>query len=312
MTETEGQRVTETPVFPYYLDEEMVMSFLATIDDGLSIVRKVSQTLEDTEQGHLEGEVRAGISWLPFNFGGHVGSGMNSGRVSGEHWEAERQYPLISLFNLLRKMLFEKGVAKSIDGNVADPVEIGDVIEFSGSLRRNPIFELNDVWKTYQRLKPTFEQISGENEKGSTKVRSDRRKNLSPVTEINPQEKALKSILDVGVEGATSSGLLDVRASIGHEVFKDVVLTLRMERDPAQAIAFSQGSRCRVIGKVTGITPEGGYIPLFRRSGLELFPIETIGQLFAPFNNLPTTAIDLDDVAVKGPVIQVLPLAVFV
>ncbi|MGB3306069.1 MAG: hypothetical protein WBA63_07775 [Thermomicrobiales bacterium] len=306
----EKQTVTETPVFPYYLDEEMVMSFLATIDDGLSIVRTVSQTLEDSESGRLEGEVKTSVGWFPFNLGARAGSGVDTGRVSGEHWEAERQYPLISLFNLLRQRLFELDIAKAIDEAAADSIEIGDIVEFSGSLQRNPIIELGDIWSAYKKMKPAFglEHSTGNIEKNQGRRRSSQGK--SPA--IPPEERAVEMILDVGVEGTKNSGLMDVRVPTGHDTYKDAVLTLRMDRNPAQAIAFSQGSKCKVIGKVTGITPVGEEIPLFRRSGLEVFPINTLEEIFGTLNNVEGVEINLDAVSVKGPAIQILPLAVFV
>lgn len=307
----QDDQTIDTPVFPYYLDEEMVMSFLATIDDGLSIVRKVSQTIEDSENGQVNGETEAGINWLPFKIGAKVGAGISSGTIKGEQWESERQYPTISLFNLLRQQLFRHGIVKSIDVDADVTLGVGDIVEFTGSLRKNPILELKEVWEAYRIMRPTFVNTTSDST-GISRSNEKRSGSKSPDITLSPDEKRVETILSIGSKGIDDAGLLDVRIQTGHSVFENAVLTLRMERDPAQAIAFSRDSKCKVIGKITGITSDGNYIPLYRRSGLSLFPLDMMEAIFAPLRNLPGLTLDLDDVAVRGPAIQILPLAIFV
>lgn len=310
------------PVFPYYLDEEMVMSFLATIEGGLSIVQKVSQTVENTEHRDKAGEIEVGGGFLStFKASAKGGIGRSSNEISSESWEYERQYPIISLFNLLREQLFTLGISKSIVNDPSIPLSVGDIVEFEGSVQKNPFVELADILDTYFRMRPIFEKIGAiDRIPNAQPFSSGRHRGTQGKQTVQSgtanggtvEEQAVKGIADEAAKGIAESGLLDVSIETGHDTFEKAVLTLRVERDPAQAIAFSRGSKCKVIGKITGLTEADEIIPLYRRSGLRMFPTSAMVELFQPLKNLSGVVMDFDDVAISGPAIQVLPLAIFV
>lgn len=308
----------EAPVFPYYLDEEMVMSFLATIEDGLSIVQKVSQTIEDVVSRELEGEVGGRGIFPPFTASASGRAGRSRDSVSGEVLEYERHYPSIALFNLLREQLVKHNMVTSLTNNQNEALSVGDIVEFEGSIRKNPFVELNEIWNTYLEMRPYFEDASAttaqpNNQRG--KSRSSSQQSTSRAALSKPRdldEERVGVILEIATRGIEESRLLDVSVQIEHKVYESAVLTLRTERNPAQAVAFSRGSKCKVIGKISGITEAGESIRLYRRSSLEMFSTETMAPIIEPMRNLPELAIDLDNVAIEGPAIQILPLAIFV
>lgn len=317
--ETAGQEThMAAPVFPYYLDEEMVMSFLATIEDGLSIVRKVSQTIEDVVSRDVEGEVGGRGIFPPFTGSAHGRAGRSRDSVSGEVLEYERHYPAIALFNVLREQLVKHRLVTSLAAEPNATLSVGDIVEFEGSVRKNPFMELSDIWNAYLEMRPYFDETVVTPALPSNQRR--RNQNASQHTTVraalakprNLDEERVGLILETARRGIEESGLLDVSVPIGHDTFRAAVLTLRVERNPAQAIAFSRGSRSRVIGKISGITEAAESILLYRRSSLEMFPIKLMASIIEPMRQIPELAIDLDDVAIDGPAIQVLPLAIFV
>ncbi len=314
--DNEGQPAT-TPYFPYYIDEDMVTSFLATVEGGLSIAEKVSQTIATAKQRNLSGAVGVSAN-VPFiaKGDGSGTAGRSSESASEEIWEIERHHTLISLFNLLRDQLLDHGIVRSMRDDPEAHVEVGDIVEFDGSIRNNAFAELKELWETYLLMRPVLDN-AGVAEKATPTRRSSKNPQIpkhtrKPSKPASQEEEMVQLIVDMSSKGLESSGLLDVHIDTGHRVYSSVVLTLRAEHAPAQSIAFSNGSKCTVIGKITGISDEDTAIKMYRRSGLRFFPIDLMEEVFKPLYDLPNLEVDLDMVGVPGPAIQVLPLAIFV
>lgn len=305
------------PVFPYYIDEEMVTSFLATIEGGLSIVEKVSQTFGSAHQGSVEGGINASGGIPLF---GHARVSGNAGRksesTSGEQWEFERQHTMISLLNLLRQLLLERSIAKVVAANSSMELEIGDIVEFQGSLHENPFVELKQFWETYLKMRPLIpdaevQQAATSTQRGNRSSQKSQSKNNS-AKPISEEDKMIQTIVDMSSQGIEESGLLDVHIETDHSVYEHAVLTLRLDSSPAKSLAYSKGSRCTVIGKITGIAEEEAPILMYRRSGLRYFNLQIFEDAFRPLRNIDELNIDFGELAVPAPAIQVLPLAIFV
>lgn len=316
----QGQSYSTTkgaPVFPYYIDEEMTTSFLATIEGGISTAERISQTIGTSKLGNVEGEAEASGSVPLIGKARARGSaGRSSGITTGEQWEWERQHTLISSFNVLRDLLVEKGFVKSIILDSDVELEVGDIVEFEGSIHENPFLELKEVIETYFKIKPFLENqvetaappANGRNARKSQQAnRGSRADSL-----ITDEEALAKAMVDLGATSFEETGLLDIHIETGHRLLSDAVVTLRSDQQPNQSIAYSKGSRCTVIGKVTGKVGDGETIKMYRRSGLRIFPPSTLEDIVQTMSQTPGLEFDLGQVAIGGPAIQVLPLAIFV
>lgn len=305
------------PVFPYYIDEEMTTSFLATIEGGISTAERISQTIGTSKLGNLEGEAEASGSVPLFGKARARGSiGRSSGVTTGEQWEWERQHTLISSFNVLRDQLYERGFVKSILQDPSVGLKIGDIVEFEGSIRENPFLELKELFETYFKMKPFLEN-QGTNQRPATGGRHTQKsqqanRGSKAGQSITAEEAMGKAMVDLGATSFEETGLLDIHVATGHNTLSSAVVTLRADQRPSQSIAYSKGSRCTVIGKVTGHVEEGETIKMYRRSGLRMFPSSTFVGIIESMSQLPGLEIDLGQVAISGPAIQVLPLAIFV
>lgn len=68
----------------------------------------------------------------------------------------------------------------------------------------------------------------------------------------------------------------------------------------------------RVLGKVTRVVDEGKSMSPFENYGMALIEPEMLQGVFHDLSNIETVKLDLSEVQVKGPELQVLPLMVFV
>lgn len=132
-------------IIPVYLNQRLVFDLVAMLQGGITTVTRVSEA--QREAGTVAGEVAGGFglsqalsSLLRVNL---------SGKVSGDTSEtmertstAERVHTPASLFFTLRNLLWEKGILTSHSLEVQP--KPGQFVEFTGSLRRNPLIETFD------------------------------------------------------------------------------------------------------------------------------------------------------------------------
>src|SRR5689334_9749319 len=89
---------------PVYLDVPMMVSFLATLDDGVTYTSEVAEKLTSSKQGEGEGAVKIGIpslaQWLGLNLGADGKYRKRSASDETVESRLVREHTSASLFNI--------------------------------------------------------------------------------------------------------------------------------------------------------------------------------------------------------------------
>ncbi len=147
----------ETLRYPLYLDVPMMVSFLATLQEGISFEEKVQIKTATKRQvtGSTDGGVKApsipGLSsLLSFDLRGKLS--VNRDSEGAEELEMIRQHTEASLFNRLRNVLHDPSVDAIVrlsDESQWGSLRIGELVEITGEVVRNP---LSEVLSLFSRL----------------------------------------------------------------------------------------------------------------------------------------------------------------
>ena len=90
------------------------------------------------------------------------------------------------------------------------------------------------------------------------------------------------------------------------------VVTLRTENLRDLTLSELHKNSVRVLGKVTRVIDQYESMSPFENYGMALVQPDTLQGVFGELRNNKEIALDLSEVQVQGPALQVLPLMVFV
>ena len=92
------------------------------------------------------------------------------------------------------------------------------------------------------------------------------------------------------------------------------VITLPRESAPVSVLESMLDAHLTVLGKVTQCVPVGGKISLFRRTALSSVPTDAVDAVIQQFASISTEFaryLRIDELTVRGPCLQILPLAIY-
>lgn len=308
-------------VIPVYLDTNVLLDLLATVEDGFSLVERVSSGKSTGRSSELSSEAEFGTPSL-FHFfklglSGKLGRSTTEG--SSERAEAERTHTYGSLLHRLRRYLVEQGlVTSSFEGGTHD---VGSFVEFSGVIRPNPF---TDSFLRLQRILGFVDVVMGlENistpaaamagGKGNRGQGQQQRKQPQ-----NPQTAQLKAMAefihrlteDVEREG-TSTVMVEGQSSDYRAV---VTLFDDYLRDRSMAEILNR--EFRVLGKIARHLPPGSSesVDLLASSGVAGLPPELLSELTSSIDKMVNTGgmqITRPAITVDAPVMEIVPIAIY-
>lgn len=141
----------ETLRYPLYLDVPMMVSFLATLQDGVSFEEKVQTRTGNKRQSSVVGEGGTKVPSIPglssllsFDLRGKLS--VDHGNEQSEELEMVRQHTEASLFNRLRNVLHDPSIDAIMrlgdDVTQWNSLRIGELVEVTGEVIRNPLVEI--------------------------------------------------------------------------------------------------------------------------------------------------------------------------
>lgn len=308
-------------VIPVYLDTNVLLDLLATVEDGFSLVERVSSGQSSGRSSERSGEAEFGTPSL-FHFfklglSGKLGRSTTEG--SGETTEAEKTHTYGSLLHRLRRYLVQQGlVTNSFDGETH---EVGSFVEFSGIIRPNPFTDsflrlqrmlgfVDVVMGLEDRSTPAAAPTAGKGNRGQGQ--QQRRQPQNPQT---AQLKAMGEFIhrlteDVEREG-TSTVLVEGQSSDYRAV---VTLFDDYLRDRSMAEILNR--EFRVLGKIARHLPPGSSesVDLLASSGVAGFPPELLSQLTSSIDDMANTSgmqIARPAMTVDPPAIEIVPIAIY-
>ncbi|MEU0462488.1 hypothetical protein ABZ215_00630 [Amycolatopsis sp. NPDC006131] len=314
---------------PIYLDTPMLVSFLAALDDGVYYSSEVAEKLGKTRKSDGEISGAAKLPSLASLLGLNLSASGKYSRQGAEDQNVEskfvREHTSASLFNRLRSRLHSDGLVQIISPDV-DIAEVrpGALIEVTGTIETDPMRTIIDF---FQSLWPFIE---GEHEKTQVlpAVKRTQRRNMSPERRAELEALEVQQALakEAFEEQQQTMKLVDMmKSDLESSPIVDLVLrnervsgliTASREFFGTEVAAALLGGTFSLVGKVAAVNPrQDAETPVIRRGAMStvintgVVPmLELMRQNFEDHN----IQLSVPDPFIKGPCLQVIPLAIFV
>ncbi|SRR6266496_688006 len=313
---------------PVYLDTEMLISFLASLEDGVSYSSEVAERYTAAKDREGEGTGRVSLPSIATLLGLTLSAeGRYKRRSSAEEGVESkfvREHTAASLFNRLRLRLAEipDALIRVQSSDAFPDLASGCLVEIQGEIIGNPLKQILDLLAA---LGPYFGLVIDEPTPDATAKQSPSRtpKRSSPGKGAVPQlaslsgqqtpEPTLQDLLRVLKREVERSSVLDLLMEGSNGV--KVVLTVSGELLTPEVEAYLIGGRFNVIGKASAILDASQSINLMRRTVFGFGGRQLADQMFGDFNRSMAESDGMDlslaQTVIDGPAIQVLPLAIY-
>jgi hypothetical protein len=295
-----GENMTEIlPIIPVYLNQRIVFDLLAMLEGGIATVERVSSLHSNNkEEAHRYGAefgLSKALSGI-LKIGVSGSRDMAKASANEVQRDSEKYHTPASLFSNLRHRLQATGQIKQLDGTCAPSSEA--FLEFTAPLERNPLIATLDSMASLMEIAVIFTATEKPGAKGKHGEKSDNMRIQKQIEGFTAKLKAGETV-DIIASGLPS----------GYRA----VLTLETEylNDPTMSdIVDGQFS---VLGKVVRIIDKADdrSISLLRKTALSIMPEKTLKDVFSNLSNIKDFQIPKLEWEIKGPVIQMIPIAIF-
>lgn len=290
-------------IIPVYLNQRIVFDMIAMLQGGIATVTRVTSTesssASDKQQyGATFGLNKALSTLLRIDVSGNREK-RKDGSL-GSQTNEEKVHTPASMFQMLRRSLVADSKLNFIDDKYKP--EIRQIVEFTAPLRKNPIIQTMDTFVGLMNMAILFSQATPQQQhKGQ--------KNQTPDT-----NKAIKAQMEQFLESLKAGDTVDIITDTLTCGYK-AVITLEREflNDPTMSDLVD--GHFNVLGKVIRvINDDKDSINLIRKTALSAMPENILNVALAGLSELSKTQgfkIPSMELEAKGPVLQVLPIAIF-
>jgi hypothetical protein len=306
-------------VITVYLDTNVLLDLLATVEDGFSLLERVTSGQTADSASERSGNADFGspriFSLFRFGFSGKLGKSTTKG--ASETIEAERTHTYGSLLHRLRSYLVQEDLVTTMTAGEV-PVDVGHFIEFTGVVRPNPFTA------SFQRLSRMLRFVDvamalGDNKQtpsqGQKAKGGQHQARATPANKQASQLKAIREFLeqittDVEREG-TSTVVLESQTS-GYTAVVTLFDDFLRDRSMAELL----NREFRVLGKVARHLPRGSVdgVDLLASSGISGFPPEILAALTEAIDEMSVAGaaqVGTPSTTIAPPVIEIIPIAIY-
>lgn len=296
--------ISQELIIPVYLNQRVVFDLIAMLQGGISTVTRItsseSYSGKDQQQyGAAFGLSKAFSTLLKIDVSGTRQKAQEDS--SGIQKAEERVHTPASMFQSLRASLSDRKELLIVDKEYKP--KIRDIIEFTAHLRKNPIIQTMDTFVGLMEMAILFSDTP------TQKTKQKGRKTHKP-----DDNKHIKKQMEQFLESLKTGDTVDIVSDSLQCDFK-AVITLEREflNDPTMSDLVD--GQFNVLGKVIRVIDnEQDSINLIRKTAVSAMPEKIMSDAFSSFSalssdegfNLPPLELE-----VKGPVIQILPIAIF-
>lgn len=286
-------------IVPVYINQKLVFDLVAMMQGGIATVTKVTESSSSALDSNTSASGSFGLSeafssLLKINLAGEISDTQKKEKATNT--TEERIHTPASLFYELRSRLLEKDLIKSEKAELPNP---GDFIEFKASLNRNPVIVGMDALTSLLDLSALFkDEPKNKGKKGGG----------NKLSEVQILSQRLSTISESLKEG----GSRDLVAELVTAECK-VVLTVEEQFLNDSTMSDIADGTFSVLGKVVrSFADESKSINLLRKTSLAHAP-DVMSELLKLFNGLDENTFDMPEMEshVKGPAIQVIPIAIY-
>ena len=297
-------------IVPVYLNQRIVFDLIAILEGGIATVTRLTSTDESSNQesralGGSFGLAEAFSSLLKISVDANRSEGASAGSTATR--AEERIHTPASLFHKLRARLREREELISVASDYRP--EPGHIIEFSSSLHRNPLLQTLDAFDGIMEVLLAFSDPEPPNRKKGGKQRHQQGGNDDQPTRA--ELKRLRDQVSTFANGVRAGDTVDIVSSeIGNGF--GAVVTLHQEYLNEPTMADLVDGRFTVVGKVVRVVPrDSGAINLLRKSALSAMSHTTLGPVLAAMEEIEGFDFPKLEMEISGPVIQIIPIAVY-
>ena len=308
-------------IHPVYLDTPMMVSFLATLDDGVSYSSEVAERLTSGRERSIDGGIKAGIpslaQWLGLNLSADGRYNKRSKDDESVESKVVREHTSASLLNILRQRLIAtKSVIRIDDNNNLDSIRIGELVEVSGTIVGDPLRRIIAMqsalapymgWDLDGETKPKRRTSSARG--GRPKVGKTATVGADSADEGDLTSEEIFRILKADI---SKSEVLDLKMELGDGTNAVLTASTRYMTDAVEQYVLA--GHFTVLGKVTQILKPGDKISMLRRTVLSFMEATNKGSTEEAFSELNenTSLFDMQSLAATGPGLQIIPVSIYV
>lgn len=323
----EGQR-SQQLVHPVYLDVPMMVSFLATIENGVAYGGESTRKVVAREERDREAAARVGlpafVSLLGIDMRGRLAQKAEG--EESEETKVVRRHTEASLFNLLRERLIAEEAIETLESADQLPqLDTGRLVEVTGEVLGNPLEQMLDL---VRQMLPYF-GMDEDALRAPKKPPGQAKAIKGGKRSGNPAMQAAARAAEAGEQAESEAFdpetvfrmLLTMREDLESATVRDLliegpdgiraVLGLSTEfYDRATSDQLLAG-RFTALGKTTRVLAEGEALNLTRRTVLGVAGPELARSTVTSAREAGVF-MELADPVVESPAAQIFPLAVFV
>src|SRR2546421_2090593 len=330
MTENQELEIySDDLIIPIYIDTNALLDLLASLERGFSTVEKITTKNEQNRNSEQTINTNAGtefgipniLSLLKVNLSGSLN--RKQGKGNSQETSSERYHTYGSLLQRLRIALINLELVKILE-DVEDEwnsIQTYDFIELQGKFNLNPFTE---SFGTLNRMMGIFELFAPPS-KVNTNTNTNSKRNRpqvvtsaptnSPFGTISAEEVKLYRGYIEGLIGGLEKNdirtlVVDLNGSNKHRA----ILNIFIENLRDKTMTELQYKQFKLLGKVVGkISNSNESIDLLQGTALSGFDDNTIDKLIEGFNQ-PNSGLNLPKIEtkIKGPALQVIPIAIYV
>lgn len=284
-----------------YLNQKYALDIMAMMEGGFSQIETQTSTRsnEDNQNHKITGGI--GLS----NFFGLIRMSLDSDSAKSERQgqttevRTEKVHTPNSLFAKMRERLQAESLIRTDDVIEA---KTGDFIEFDVTLHKNSLIHAIEIISSLMKTAVIFSQPQTAKGKKDQSTKDD---------SSNAVLKQLEQLLEQLNSGDTADLM---GAAVGnHEVKVVVTLDRAFLRDSSMSDLID--GEYTILGKVTRVLPEGSdaSINLLRKTSLGVVQGTILDKMLDAFSNMQESGITVPKVVteVKGPAVQIIPIAIF-
>jgi|GEM_PF-843314 hypothetical protein len=324
-------------VIPIYIDTNALLDLLASIEDGFSVVEKVTTRNSDSKNINREVKADTGtefgipnvLSMLKLNIG--YSSNWKKTREDGKESQTDRYHTYGSLFYRLREFLEQNELIKypSQDHIIWEDIKASDFIEIHGIFRPNPLSDslkilcrTLDLFMMMSDYIPNNSSVNISNSRLSKQPARNQQKSNTPIANSRNSfnQEQLKQIEQfknffIGILKDIQTDNVFTFVTDIHDIPEHQAVSLVYSdylRD--QTIREISHKEYRMLGKVVRkIDKEDSEtIDLLLGTGLGGISRSVLDQIITVLGIIPGMNLPKIQTEIKGPALEIVPVAIYV
>lgn len=315
----EAREEADELVVAVYLDTNVLLDLLATVEDGFSLVERVTSGQTSGEASERSGSAEFGapsiLNLFKLGFTGKLGKTRNRG--NSESTEVERTHTYGSLLHRLRRYLVEEGLIATLDGGDASQLRVGGFIEFSGVVRPNPFTASFDRMLRMLSFVDVAMAMESPPQPAQQAGKGGRSQNQPKRPQPNSQTAQLNAIRDffqqltTDVEREGTSTIVFESPSTDYTAVATIFEDFLRDRSMAELL----NREFRVLGKIARHLPRDSAegVDLLASSGIAGFPPEMLTAMTGAIGQMSGSGAQVDSpsTTIDPPVIEIIPVAIY-